>query len=65
MSSVVSWSRIGGEDDGVVLTSLTPLTSPDEAEEASGTLSNAVQRIIKNKGPWSRNAGVTCNRIKP
>ena len=41
MSSVVSWSRTGGEDDGVVLTSLTPLTSPDEAEEASGTLSLA------------------------
>ena len=60
MSSVASWSRTDGEDEGVVLTSLTPLTSPDEAEEASGSPLNAAQCIIKTKGPWSTNVDVTC-----
>ena len=57
MSSVASWSRTDGEDEGVVLTSLTPLTSPDEAEEASGSPLNAAQCT---KGPWSTNVDVTC-----
>ncbi|XP_065892909.1 putative transporter svop-1 [Dysidea avara] len=51
MSNVVSWSRTDDGDDGVILTSLTPLTSPDEdeIEGASSTRSSdAPHDTIKN-----------------